>query len=108
MAALTTKTVKLTLSDRLFYLFLDVFLILILLVVAVPMWSTITMSFRPNDFIGSNFAGMFLAPWKWSTAAYKALLGNNGFFIAFKNSFLILFWGVLSSLILTIPLAYVL
>jgi putative aldouronate transport system permease protein len=108
MAALTTKNVRLTLSDRIFYLILDIFLILMLVVVAVPMWSTITMSFRPNDFIGSNFAGMFLAPWKWSTAAYKALLGNNGFFIASKNSFLILFWGVLSALFLTIPLAYVL
>ncbi|MDR1231598.1 MAG: carbohydrate ABC transporter permease [Spirochaetaceae bacterium] len=99
---------RLSASDIVFYRLLDLFLILIFIIVAVPMWSTITLSFRPNDFIGSNFEGMFLAPWKWSTAAYRALLGNNGFFIAFVNSLKILVMGVAASLFLTIPLAYVL
>jgi putative aldouronate transport system permease protein len=101
-------TVKLTLSDRIFYAVIITFLVIVFIIVAVPMWSTITLSFRPNDFIGSNFEGMFLGPWKWSTAAYKALLGNQGFFNAFVNSFKILIMGVASSLFLTIPLAYVL
>jgi len=51
---------------------------------------------------------MFLAPWKWSTAAYKALLGNNGFINAFVNSIKIFTFGVSCALFLTIPLAYVL
>jgi putative aldouronate transport system permease protein len=51
---------------------------------------------------------MFLAPWEWSFSAYKALLGNQGFLLAFKNSFLILTGGVVTALLLTIPLAYVL
>jgi putative aldouronate transport system permease protein len=100
--------VKLSASDVAFYRFLDAFLVLILLVVAIPLWSTITLSFRPNDFIGTNFEGMFLAPWKWSTAAYKALLGNNGFINAFGNSLKIFVMGVASALFLTVPLAYVL
>jgi putative aldouronate transport system permease protein len=72
------------------------------------MWSTVTLSFRPNTFIGSNLEGMFLAPWKWSNAAYRSLLGNSGFLNAFLNSVKIFIMGVITSLFLTIPLAYVL
>ncbi|MDL2229260.1 carbohydrate ABC transporter permease [Treponema sp. OttesenSCG-928-L16] len=98
--------VRLSAGDRVFYTGIDIFLVIIFIVVAIPMWSTITLSFRPNDFIGSNLEGMFLAPWKWSTAAYKALLGNNGFLLAFSNSFKILVMGVACALLLTIPMAY--
>ena len=101
-------TVKPTAADHSFNLFVDIFLVLLLVIIAIPLWSTITLSFRPNDYIGNNLQGMFLAPWKWSTAAYKALLGNAGFLLAFKNSFKILIGGVACALVLTIPLAYVL
>jgi putative aldouronate transport system permease protein len=85
--------VKLSSSDIVFYRILDLFLIFILLIVAIPLWSTITLSFRPNTFIGSNLEGMFLPPWKWSAAAYQALLGNNGFLTAFLNSLKIFVMG---------------
>ena len=100
--------IRLTPGDRIFYTLVDIFLGLILVIVAVPLWSTITLSFRPNHFIGTNLEGMFLMPWQWSTAAYKALLGNLGFVSAFSNSAKILVFGVTTSLFLTIPLAYVL
>lgn len=106
MSRTRTRTIRYTVGDRIFYAVLDTLLVLTLFIVAVPMWSTITLSFRPNDFIGSNLEGMFLMPWNWSTAAYKALLGNNGFIMAFGNSFKILAMGVATSLFLTIPLAY--
>jgi len=98
--------VQLTASDRLFFLLVNIFLVFIFIIIAIPMWSTITLSFRPNTFIGSNLEGMFLAPWSWSTAAYKALLGNNGFIIAFSNSLKIFAFGVITALFFTIPLAY--
>lgn len=100
------STIKQSPSDKIFYICLDIFLVFILLVVVVPIWSTITLSFRPNTFIGTNLEGMFLAPWKWSTAAYEALLGNNGFLNAFLNSLKVLVFGVATSLLLTIPMAY--
>lgn len=100
------STIRLTGADRTFYALLNTFMVFILVIIALPLWSTITQSFRPNDFIGTNLEGVFLAPWKWSTAAYKALLGNNGFIIAFANSLKILVFGVASALILTIPMAY--
>jgi putative aldouronate transport system permease protein len=95
-------------GDLLFYAFIDIYLLLILAIVAIPLWSTITLSFRPNSFIGSNMEGLFLSPWKWSTAAYRTLLGNRGFITAFINSIKILFGGVVTALFFTIPLAYVL
>ena len=101
-------TVRLTAGDRVFYTVVDILLALVLVIVFIPMWSTITLSFRPNTFIGSNLEGMFLAPWKWSNAAYRALLGNRGFLNAFINSGKIFIFGVAASLFLTIPLAYVL
>lgn len=108
MLAKKSNTIRHTRADRVFYIVLDVYLVLILLIIAIPLWSTITLSFRPNTFIGSNLEGIFLAPWKWSTSAYKALLGNNGFLNAFLNSLKILVMGVATALFLTIPLAYVL
>ncbi|MDR0718089.1 MAG: carbohydrate ABC transporter permease [Treponema sp.] len=101
-------SVRLTTVDRLFYFLLDCFLILTLIIVAIPIWSTITLSFRSNTFIGSNIEGMFLPPWKWSAAAYRALLGNNGFLTAFFNSLKIFVMGVACALIFTVPLAYAL
>ncbi|MHC1691599.1 MAG: carbohydrate ABC transporter permease [Sphaerochaetaceae bacterium] len=100
------STVRLSSSDKVFYALVNTLLAILLVVIAVPLWSTITLSFRPNHFIGTNFEGMFLAPWKWSTAAYKALLGNNGFIMAFTNSLKIMGFGVLTALFLTIPMAY--
>jgi putative aldouronate transport system permease protein len=108
MTKIKGTAIRLTAADRLFYILLDVFLIVILVVVAIPMWSTITLSFRSNTFIGSNLEGMFLPPWKWSNAAYRALLGNRGFLNAFINSLKIFAMGVTAALFLTIPLAYVL
>ncbi|MDR0785822.1 MAG: carbohydrate ABC transporter permease [Treponema sp.] len=108
MMKIKGKEIFLTTGDFTFYTILDVLLVFVLVIVAVPMWSVITLSFRPNDFIGSNLEGMFLAPWKWSTAAYKALLGNNGFLNAFFNSLKIFVFGITSALFLTVPLAYVL
>ena len=95
-------------GDKVFFSIVDIFLLIILFIVFIPMWSTITLSFRPNTFIGSNLKGMFLAPWRWSTSAYRALMGNRGFINAFINSGKIFIYGVAASLFLTIPLAYVL
>lgn len=102
----SVNSVKLSRVDKSFYFLVDAFLVVTLVVIAIPLWSTITLSFRPNTFLGTNFEGMFLAPWKWSTSAYRALLGNDGFLIAFANSCKILVLGVITSLFLTIPLSY--
>jgi putative aldouronate transport system permease protein len=100
--------IRFSTSDSIFYFIINILLFFVFIIVAIPMWSTISLSFRPNHFIGSNLEGIFLPPWKWSNAAYKALLGNRGFIMAFTNSFKILIMGVATALVLNIPLAYVL
>ena len=100
--------IRFSAGDKAFYTIIDFFLIMVFVIVLIPMWSTITLSLRSNTFIGSNLEGMFLAPWKWSTAAYRSLLGNRGFLNAFLNSIKIFTMGVVTALFLTIPLAYVL
>ena len=100
--------VRLTAADHTFNVIVNVFMVLILIVILIPVWSTITLSFRPNDYLGSNLQGMFMPPWEWSPDAYTALLGNDGFLDAFINSFKILIGGVFCALVLTIPMAYVL
>ncbi len=100
------SSIRLTKTDRIFHTFVDGSLLLILAILIIPIWSTITLSFRPNDFIGSALDGMLLAPWKWSTAAYKALLGHRAFLTSTFNSFRIFFEGVAAALFLTVPLAY--
>ena len=102
------KHIRLTGSDRAFYLTVGSFLVAVVVLIAIPLWSTITLSFRPNDYIGTNLQGMFLPPWKWSLAAYRTLFGNGSFVTAFKNSAIILVCGVATALLLTVPIAYVL
>ena len=105
--SMTSKTVRPTKADKVFQVCVDVFMVVMLIIILIPLWSTVTLSFRPNTYIGTYLEGMFLAPWEWSFDAYKALLGNNGFVMAFSNSLKILVGGVVCALLLTIPLAYV-
>lgn len=100
------KTVKLTAGDRAFYVVVNAFLIFVGLVILIPMISTISSSVTPNGYIGTTFDKFILMPWKWDGAAYKALLGNNGFILAFWNSMKIMVFGVVTALFLTVPMAY--
>ncbi len=100
------KTVKLTAGDRTFYVVINVFLVFVGLVIAIPMISTITQSVTPNGYIGTSFEKFVLMPWKWDGAAYHALLGNAGFISAFWNSIKIMVFGVITALSLTVPMAY--
>ena len=100
------KTVKLTSGDRAFYIGVNTFLAFIGIVIAIPIISTISSSLTPNGYIGDTFDKFILMPWKWDASAYKALLGNNGFILAFWNSIKIMLFGVVTSLSLTVPMAY--
>ena len=100
--------VRATAADRVFNICVTIFMVLLLIILIVPIWSTIALSFRPPAYIGSYLEGMFLAPWKWSAGAYKALLGNQGFLNSFWNSIKIMTMGVVTALFLTIPMAYAL
>ncbi len=100
--------VRATAADKVFNVCVTIFMTLLLIILIIPIWSTIALSFRPPAYIGSYLEGMFLAPWKWSVGAYRALLGNQGFLNSFWNSIKIMVMGVITALFLTIPMAYAL
>ncbi|MBQ7644341.1 MAG: carbohydrate ABC transporter permease, partial [Spirochaetales bacterium] len=58
--------VRATAADKVFNICVTVFMVLLLIILFVPIWSTIALSFRPSSYIGTYLEGMLLAPWKWS------------------------------------------
>ena len=47
----TSVAVKPTAADRGFNIVVDIFMVFILIVIVLPLWSTLTLSFRPVTFI---------------------------------------------------------
>jgi putative aldouronate transport system permease protein len=95
-------------SDMAYQVTINLFLVVVFVLVTVPVWRVLILSLQPITFRGSNIEGLFIPPWQWSGAAYRALLSNVKFTSSVINSFKIFFGGVATSLFLTIPLAYVL
>ncbi len=102
------RRVQHTAFDRIYQIFVEVFLIIVFIIVTLPLYRIIIQSLEPIDFAGNNLESLLLPPNRWSFAAYKTMLGHSSFINAFKNSVLILIGGVSTALFLTIPLAYVL
>jgi ABC-type glycerol-3-phosphate transport system permease component len=95
------------LFDRLYQLVVETLLALILVVVAIPLWRVIMQSVTPIDYAGTNLQALVLPPFEWSFTAYQQMLSHPSFLRAAVNSFRILISGVAVSLLLTVPLAYV-
>lgn len=100
--------VRRTAFDTAYQTVVESILILILVLVTVPLWRMVLQSVTPLTFMGSNLEGLFLPPWKWNFSAYAQLLQHPSFVHAAGNSFRILVGGVATSIVLTVPLAYVL
>lgn len=100
--------VRRTAFDTAYQTVVESILILILILVTVPLWRMVLQSVTPLTFMGSNLEGLFLPPWKWNFSAYAQLLQHPSFVHAAGNSFRILVGGVATSIVLTVPLAYVL
>jgi putative aldouronate transport system permease protein len=91
-----------------FQLFVNLFLLLILLIIVIPLWRVIMVSFTPLDVYMRGGAPMFQWPWQWSFGAYEQFLTHPTFPRATLNSILITLSGTALSLFLTVPLSYAL
>ncbi|HCM25540.1 MAG TPA: carbohydrate ABC transporter permease [Treponema sp.] len=100
--------VRRTPFDVVYQTTVEVFMVFIFLVVAIPLWRIIMQSVTPIDFAGTNLQALALSPLKWSFKAYEQMLSHPSFIRAAANSTKIVAGGVVTSLALTIPLAYVL
>jgi len=85
----------------------NLFLLLILSLMVLPLLQVVMQSLTPIDSVRES-GTLFIPPWEWSFEAYVQFMGHPAFLTAAKNSFLILFGGVTTSLLLTIPLSYTL
>jgi putative aldouronate transport system permease protein len=73
------------------------------------MWRVVMMSLTPLGYASEDTSfGMLIPPWKWSIEAYKQLMTHPNFLHAVWNSIQITVLGTSLSLVLTVPLAYVL
>jgi putative aldouronate transport system permease protein len=96
-------------EEIVFQILVNGFLLLFLLIILVPLWRVVMMSLTPMGYAAEDTSfGMLIPPWKWSIEAYKQLMTHPNFLNAVWNSVQITVFGTSISLILTIPLAYVL
>lgn len=94
-------------DDLLFQIFVNGFLLAVLLIIAIPLWRVFIMSVTPLGYL-DKAVGLWIPPWKWSFEAYKQLFNHPAFLQAASNSVFITVTGVVISMVLTIPLAYAL
>ncbi len=95
-------------DEYIFQLFVNGFLFVVLLIIAIPLWRVLMTSFTPLDVYMRGGTPFFQLPWDWSFGAYQQMLTHPTFPRATLNSFIITISGTALSLFLTVPLAYAL
>lgn len=91
-----------------FQLVVNAFLLLVLLMIAVPLWRVVMTSLTSLDVFMRVGVPFFQWPTDWSVAAYEQMLTHPFFPRAALNSVVITVSGTTVSLVLTVPLAYAL
>jgi putative aldouronate transport system permease protein len=91
-----------------FQILVNGFLLIALVAILLPLWRVLMTSVTPLELFTKEGVSLFLAPWRWSSAAYRQLLGHSHFPRATLNSIIITVCGTAVSLLLTVPLAFAL
>ena len=94
-------------SDRIFYIIVDIIMLLILLMVILPMLNVISSSISdPNAVMQGK---VFLLPQGFSLAGYKAVLKDERIFSGYMNAFIYTgvtaFFGVITTVLCAYPLS---
>lgn len=95
-------------EDIPFQIFVNGFLLLVLLIITIPIWRVLIMSLTPLGFVDDETYGLWLPPNLWSLEAYKQLFNHPAFLRAAANSAIITIGGTAINMVLTVPLAYAL
>jgi putative aldouronate transport system permease protein len=85
---------------------ISIFLFIVFLIIVIPLWRVIVTAFVPLDVYTREGIPLFLAPWDWTTEAFRQLMGHSQFPQSLMNSAIITLGGTAVSLLLTVPLAY--
>ncbi len=94
-------------DEPVFQILLTLFLLTVLIAISLPIWRVFIMSVTPLGYVDRSF-GIWIPPWLWSFEAYKQLFNHPAFIKAAMNSGIITIGGLAISMVLTVPLAYVL
>ena len=101
------QTVNISTGDRIFYLFVDVVMFLILLMVILPMLNVISSSISDPDAVMQG--KIFLFPNGFSLAGYKAVLKDERIFSGYMNALfytcVTAFFGVITTVMCAYPLS---
>jgi putative aldouronate transport system permease protein len=95
-----------TRGERLFGVSVNLFLVIVLLIVAVPLWYVLMVSLTPLDQAGRLGYRLLMPPNEWSFEAYRQLLTQPLFAQATLNSLWLLAMGVPMNVVLTVLMAY--
>jgi putative aldouronate transport system permease protein len=95
-----------TRGERLFGVSVNLFLVTIFLIVAIPLWYVLMVSLTPLTSVGQMGYRLLLPPNEWSLEAYRQLLTQPNFVNAALNSVWLLALGVPLNVVLTVLMAY--
>jgi putative aldouronate transport system permease protein len=96
-----------TREERVYQLFVNAFLGIVLLAVLVPLWRVLMQSITAIGYADRSF-GLLVSPKAWTLEAYAQLMGHPSFLRAFRSSLVITLGGTALDLLFTIPMAYAL
>ena len=103
-AEVTRYAVKLSHSDRIYYLIVNIICTLILLIVLYPLVFVISSSFSdPNRIAGH---GVLLWPVGFSTEGYKAVFEYSDVLVGYKNTIIYTVLGTVINVAMTMICAY--
>ena len=103
-AEVTRHAVKLSHSDRIYYLIVNIICTLILLIVLDPLVFVISSSFSdPNRIAGH---GVLLWPVGFSTEGYKAVFEYSDVLVGYKNTIIYTVLGTVINVAMTMICAY--
>lgn len=94
-------------DEPVFQILVTLFLLSVLIAISLPIWRVFIMSVTPLGYVDRSF-GIWIPPWLWSFEAYRQLFNHPAFIKAAMNSGIITIGGLAISMVLTVPLAYVL
>jgi multiple sugar transport system permease protein/putative aldouronate transport system permease protein len=98
------QKIKLSKDDRIFYVIVDIFVILILIVLLWPLIFIVSSSFSSKEAVTAG--RVFLWPVDLSLEGYQAIFKTGEVLIGYRNTILYTFFGTILNVFLTMIAAY--
>ena len=105
MSHLNTKTIKRSTGEKVFDVFNIIILALLAIVCFYPMWYVLVASLSDSNRLMQH-TGPLLKPLGFSLESYVSVFKNPMIMKGYLNTFKLLFWGLLTNIIMTSLAAY--